>query len=129
MKSVSYTLLWVIAVMISGCAVGPDFTPPKPDIPNEWKNKEQNSSLETLSKWWEKLNDSTLNALVEKGLNQNKEIAMAAAHNEIFMAQLGIVKSNFLPQISANGSVSRQKLSSTTSNRTSTFNDHATSYK
>lgn len=128
MKSVSYALLWVIAAMISGCAVGPDFTPPKPDIPNEWKNKEQNSSLETLSKWWEKLDDPVLNALVEKGLNQNKEIAIAATHNEIFMAQLGIVKSNFLPQISANGSVSRQKLSSTTSNRSSSFNDHTTSY-
>ncbi|MFA6145658.1 MAG: efflux transporter outer membrane subunit [Sulfurimonas sp.] len=128
MKSVSYTLLWIVAAIISGCAVGPDFTPPKPDIPNEWKNKEQNSSLETLSKWWEKLNDPVLNALVEKGLNQNKEIAIAAAHNEIFIAQLGIVQSNFLPQISANGSVSRQKLSSTTSNRSSTFNDHTTSY-
>lgn len=128
MKSLSYILLWTIAAIISGCAVGPDFISPKPDLPNEWKNKEQNSSVEVLSRWWEKLDDPVLNALVEKALKQNKEIAIAVAQNEIFMAQLGIVKSNFLPQVNAGASMSRQELSSTTSNRSSNFNNHTTTY-
>lgn len=128
MKPVSYTLLCMIAAIISGCAVGPDFISPKPDLPNEWKNKEQNSSVEVLSRWWEKLNDPALNALVEKALKQNKEIAIAAAQNEIFMAQLGIAKSNYFPQVNAGASMSRQELSRTTSNRSSNFNDHTTTY-
>lgn len=128
MKPVSYTLLWTIATIISGCAVGPDFISPKPDVPNEWKNKEQNRSVEVLSRWWEKLNDPALNALVEKALKQNKEIAIAAAQNEIFMAQLGITKSNYFPQVNAGASMSRQELSSTLSNRSSNFNDHTTTY-
>jgi multidrug efflux system outer membrane protein len=120
---------WIIATFIvSGCAVGPDFVSPSSELPDKWKTTEQNSSTEVLNRWWEKLNDSALNALVEKALKQNKEIAIAAAKNESFMAKLGIANANFFPQLSAGASASTQQLSNTTSNHSSNFKDHTTTY-
>ncbi len=129
-KALFHAVFWTVATFIvSGCTtVGPDFVSPSPELPKEFKSAEQNSSTEVLSRWWEKLNDSTLNALVERALKQNKEIAIAAAKNESFMAQLGIANANFFPQLSAGASASTQQLSTTTSNRSSSFNSHATTY-
>ncbi|MFA6137670.1 MAG: efflux transporter outer membrane subunit [Sulfurimonas sp.] len=129
MRAVFHALFWtMVAFIVSGCTVGSDFTPPSAELPDKFKSTEQNSSTEVLSRWWEKFNDSTLNTLVEKALNQNKEIAIAAAKNESFMAKLGLANSNFFPQLSAGASASTQQLSNTTSNHSSNFNDHTTTY-
>jgi len=121
-------LVSFVAMLIGGCAVGPDFIAPNPDLPAQWKTAEQNSSAAALNRWWEKLDDPALNTLVNKALEQNKEIAIAAARNESFMAQLGVVESNLLPQFEAGASMSRQELSATTSNRTSSFNKQTSTY-
>ncbi|MDD5372205.1 MAG: efflux transporter outer membrane subunit [Sulfurimonas sp.] len=115
-------LLSIVALLGAGCSIEPDFTPPKPNLPIEWKTGEQNSSVEALNKWWEKLGDSTLNALVDKAFEQNREIAVVAAQNESFMAQLGIAESNLLPHFEADASMSRQELLNSTSNRIYGFN-------
>ncbi|MCX6077098.1 MAG: efflux transporter outer membrane subunit [Campylobacterales bacterium] len=130
MKAVFHTLFLTTALFIvSGCTrVGPDFVSPSPELSDKWKTVEQNSSTEVLNRWWEKLNDSALNALVEKALKQNKEIAIAAAKNESFMAKLGLAKSSFFPQLNAGASASTQQLSNTTANHFSSFNDHTTTY-
>ncbi len=120
---------WIaVALLINGCTVGTDFVTPHPELPNEYKNAEQNSSTQTLNRWWEKLNDSSLNALVEKALLQNKEIAIAAAKEESFMAQLGVINATFFPQLDAQASISRQKSSTTTSNNSSTSNEYTTTH-
>lgn len=107
--------LWIIALFIaSGCSVvGPDFSPPRADAPIDWQTDEDNFT-ENMDRWWEKLGDKNLNLLVEKALKQNKNIMIAAAQNEGFMARLGIANSNLLPKIDSGASMTRERFSNST---------------
>lgn len=108
-------VLWIIALFItSGCSVvGPDFSPPRSDTPIDWQTDEDNFT-ENIDRWWEKLGDKNLNLLVEKALKQNKNIIIATAQNESFMAKLGVANSNLLPKIDAGTSITRERFSGTT---------------
>lgn len=107
--------LWIITLLLaSGCSVvGPNFVSHHPNIPADWQ-ADKNSSTQNIDKWWEKLGDKDLNLLVEKALIQNKNIIIATAQNESFMAKLGIIDSNLLPKVNANASLARGKSSNST---------------
>jgi multidrug efflux system outer membrane protein len=61
-------------------------------------------SAATLA-WFELLKDSTLQRLITIALRENKDVRVAVASITEFRAQYGIAKSEFYPQLSANGQV------------------------
>ena len=107
--------LWAAAIILSGCAVGPDYRRPQVAVPSTFRApappaQPDNASLADL-KWFEVFRDKELQDLVRVALNGNYDLLDAAARVEQARANLGIVRSNQLPQLNAGGSVQFTRLS------------------
>lgn len=104
--------------LLSGCTVGPKYERPSVETPaafkeaapteikgtETWKPAQPNDAA-SRGKWWEKYNDTELNALEEKADTSNQDIAAAAAN---FMAARALVRqarSQYFPTVSTNPSI------------------------
>jgi len=103
------------ALVLAGCAVGPNFERPHVPVPTSFRAPEplppdQAASLADL-KWFEVFKDSELQNLVRTGLAQNYDLRDAVTRVEQARANLGITRSNQLPQVSAGGDIDFTRLS------------------
>jgi outer membrane protein, multidrug efflux system len=112
--------------LIAGCSVGPNYhrpavlksepvptaftTPATNNNFGEWKTAEPSANL-PRGTWWQVFGDTELNRLETLASNQNQDLAAAAARLEQSRADLGIAKSDFYPQLSANPEMTRQRTS------------------
>ncbi len=96
--------------------VGPDYHRPDVASPIAWKAA---TAAEALPRgdWWTLFNDASLDDLVTRALAANQTLAAAAARVEQARAAAGIARSNYLPSVGLNPSVSRTRSSETTDNR------------
>lgn len=108
-----YTILLVLgfAVTASGCAAGPDYRAPSNaalGVPDQYYQEQGEAITEAeLANWWMQLNDPTLNALIEKAIGANLEVAQARAR--LRQAREALVQSRaaWLPTIDASASAGR----------------------
>ncbi len=104
-----------IAIVLTGCAMGPNYERPKAPVPISFRAPDplppdQAASLADL-KWFEVFKDAELQRLVRAGLAQNYDLRDAVARVEEARANLGIVRSNQIPQLGAAGDVNFTRLS------------------
>ena len=68
--------------LLNGCAVGPDFHPPKTAVGAAFANGSQTNlaGAPTAVTWWQGFNDSTLNSLVQRAVASNQDLRIATAH-------------------------------------------------
>ena len=59
--------------------------------------------------WLDILHDSTLNALVQVALRQNRDLATAKARIEEYRADVGLARAPLFPSLTANGSASKNQ--------------------
>ena len=94
------------ASILSGCAVGPNYhrpavqTPPAfhgPDQPQQ--TEPQTASFADLP-WWQVFHDPQLQNLIRTALRQNYDLQLAVERVNAARAQVGITRSNELPQVS-----------------------------
>lgn len=72
-------MLWAV-LMLSGCAVGPVFAPPRIDLPDRYALIAPVSAPRAEDvRWWENFNDPVLNRLVDETLAGNLDLAEAQA--------------------------------------------------
>ena len=72
----------IALVVITGCAVGPDYVAPLVPLPESWRGEDTTAAPVTptdLATWWRAFGDPTLDALVEAALAQNLQLKTAAA--------------------------------------------------
>lgn len=77
----------VAALLLSGCAVGPDYRAPHADVPAQWSggksapetNGAQAAERPDLRQWWVHLNDPLLDTLIKEAVSGNLDVATAAA--------------------------------------------------
>jgi outer membrane protein, multidrug efflux system len=101
-----------LALLVGGCAIGPDYVKPKIDESSVFaaSKAEQNLSKE----WWKLFGDAKLNEYVEEALRANKDLKIANLQVEQMLAQFDQADSSLYPQIYGGGSLMRQKQSETT---------------
>lgn len=104
-----------LALLLAGCTVGPNYERPKVPAPISFRAPEplppdQAASLADL-KWFEVFKDPELQQLVRTGLTQNYDLRDAVARVEQARANLGITRSNQIPQLRAGGDVDLTRLS------------------
>ena len=94
-----------VALLLGGCAVGPDFKNPEAPVPEKWLDHEQdkvvNEQTPDYSSWWTVFDDSVLTALIEKAYNQNLNLQIAGLRILEARAQLGIAAGEQYPQSQA----------------------------
>ena len=88
------TLILCISFLLPGCMVGPDYEQPVVESPNAWRITPKEAADTANTAWWEQFQDSVLNGLINTALLENKDIRIAAARMEQFIAQVGITRAS-----------------------------------
>ena len=111
---------------LAGCAVGPNFVEPKPNVPAQWSATAAGNGTEGAAHvtseraqtvaWWSGFNDATLTSLVQQSAAQNLDVRQSVLRIEEAQAQTDVVAGGLWPSLSANSSWSRQRLSTNTPN-------------
>ena len=70
------------AIFLNGCAVGPNFHPPKTEVGAAFANGNQTNMTPapTAVAWWRAFNDPLLNGLVDQAVTNNPDLRIATAH-------------------------------------------------
>jgi len=93
------TLLLCVSFLLSGCMVGPDYEQPEVESPGAWRITPKEAADTANTAWWEQFQDPVLNDLINTALLENKDVRIAAARMEQFMAQVEITRSGLYPQL------------------------------
>jgi NodT family efflux transporter outer membrane factor (OMF) lipoprotein len=98
--------------LLSGCVVGKAYQEPALDTPPQFVAQSVPfTSAQPSDHWWTALMDSQLDALIDTALAGNPDLLAAEARVRASRAQLGASESARKPQITADGKLSRDKLS------------------
>src|SRR5258706_15681882 len=105
----------LIAFLLTGCAVGPNYHRPSIQAPDSFRAPAPMPANDPTSladlKWWEVFKDEKLQELERTALVQNYDLRDAVARVEAARANLGITRSNQFPQVSAGGAVEITRVS------------------
>ena len=107
MKKISIVL---IALVLAGCAVGPDYRRPLVDTPSAWRVEEKQAKDLANTAWWEQFNDPVLNKLIETALKENYDLKIATARVEEYAGRYMVGRSGLFPQIYAAGGGGRERV-------------------
>jgi NodT family efflux transporter outer membrane factor (OMF) lipoprotein len=94
-------VLFSLALLLSGCMVGPDFVKPDAQVEEGWlqqHNQEIKSEPADFSEWWTVFNDPVLDNLIEIASRQNLDLQNAGLRILEARAQLGIAVGFQYPQ-------------------------------
>jgi len=101
---------------LAGCAVGPDFAPPKVQTPPAWvdANQPANAASEsrlapspiTAVEWWTTFGDENLSKLVRDAAAQNLTVLEAEARISVSRAAITAADAGFFPSVTGTGAFS-----------------------
>ena len=117
----------LIAAVLAGCTVGPDYHRPEVDTPAQWRLNDAASADLANTAWWEQLGDPVLNDLIASALKANKDLLIASARVDEFAGRYGFVRSSLFPQAGIGYSASRERVDAdvlTGSGGNNTFNSY-----
>lgn len=111
MLSIRSALIFVCASVTAGCAVGPDYHRPDAPLPNHYIGQsvaqEDGTSASELATWWQGFDDPLLTRFISLALEQNLDLAQAAARVTQARAALGTANAALLPSGEISGSAAR----------------------
>ena len=125
----------VMAMSLSGCAVGPKYQRPTAPVPAQFKESNapatpsEGTSVIAYNNWWLVFNDSTLDRLESEADSANQDIRVAVARVDQAEAAARYARSFLSPTLSLGTSVSRTREAQNrpnngnTGGRAATFND------
>ena len=95
-------LVAILAILLTSCAVGPDYSRPDATSPNSFRMavEGEQGSMANLA-WWDLLRDDELQKLIRIALEENKDLKRAVSTMEEFQARLLIARTDFVPTITA----------------------------
>jgi NodT family efflux transporter outer membrane factor (OMF) lipoprotein len=110
MKSAMVMLAACLA-FLAGCAVGPDYHPPKANA-QQWTSPlvggETNGPAD-LAAWWKNFDDTNLDSLVTVAIESNLTLRVAEAHVREARAERDVTSGSFWPSVGTSGSYSRNR--------------------
>ena len=113
MRKLSYV---TAALLMSACAVGPDYQKPGFDLPSFWPwqstenamTRPEGETMDVITRdWWKQFNDPALTALVEEGLEKNADLLVAASRVAQARAALNLSEANLYPEIGVEANATR----------------------
>jgi outer membrane protein, multidrug efflux system len=106
----SFYPLLLSTLLLSGCAIGPDYVRPDIKAPSTYIHQEETRSTpySTDTQWWKQFKDDTLTQMIEEALISNHDLLSSRASVDRLLGQFDQAKSYLYPQINANGSLNRK---------------------
>jgi len=115
-----------LACILTGCAVGPNFVRPNPDLPAKWsphalagagvRAGKLRAAHEPPVEWWRSFKDPTLTSLIERSAVANLDVREGVLRIEEARAERAVASAGFWPSLGANAEFTRQRLSINTPN-------------
>src|SRR5277367_4267665 len=101
-------IFMLACVFFAGCAMGPNYKRPFVNSPASFRgdNAGTNNSFTDLD-WWQVYQDSTLQTLIREALTNNYDLRIAVARVEESEAVAMQARSQFVPSVNYDGTVSR----------------------
>jgi multidrug efflux system outer membrane protein len=110
MKELAFLL---ILVLLSGCAVGPNYRRPAVDVPTDYRAAMPVPAAPASSlgneKWWDVFQDPVLVELIHTALRQNYDVRIAATRVLEAQDQLGITRANQFPSAAVGAGLSSEQ--------------------
>jgi multidrug efflux system outer membrane protein len=101
-------LLLVGILWFAGCAVGPNYKRPVINSPAEFRGPAVATNVPVVElAWWQIYQDATLGSLIREALTNNYDLRIAVARVEQARALAMQARSQFVPSVNYNGTVSR----------------------
>ncbi len=102
----------VIALTLTGCLVGPNYSRPPVVSPPSYKETQTPSNTKLPANWWEIFNDPQLNALEVQVDTANQTLKQSEANFVQARAMIRYQRSNYYPTVGVAPTGSRNKVSS-----------------
>ncbi len=114
-RATAFVSLASVLVTASACTVGPPYKRPAVTLPDRYRGANESSTASAAAsladqKWWELFQDEQLQALIRTALERNYDLQIAAARILQARAQLGIVRADQFPTVSAGASATRERV-------------------
>ncbi len=94
----------LLALLLAGCAVGPNYKRPPLSVPDTFRGASADSKQSIADrKWFELFQDDVLTQLVETALRQNFDLRIATERVLEDRARFGIARANQFPFADVNG--------------------------
>ena len=113
---------FVCVVLAGGCAIGPDYSPPRVDMPSGFGGMSQTTSAapnaqpsrpvnssESIAQWWRRFSDPDLDRLINEALRTNYDLAIATTRIREARAQWRIEVASLFPEINADAGYNRAR--------------------
>jgi NodT family efflux transporter outer membrane factor (OMF) lipoprotein len=103
----------VLALLVAGCAVGPNYRAPDTPTPDTWNSLPEAGvqfdagDSSTLADWWRAFDDELLEQLIERAIADNRSVEQARARVIEARARRGVSAGSFFPSISGSAGASR----------------------
>ena len=112
-------MILVLSVLLSSCAVGPDYQRPPIDLPAHYpvalnEGTTTPSSVAMELDWWTHYRDTTLNSLIDSALKNNTDMAKAMAQIDEADAVLAETGASLFPEIDLEASNIKSRTSTLT---------------
>jgi multidrug efflux system outer membrane protein len=116
-----------LAIILTGCAVGPNYKRPVSDVPAAYRQPEEDVTTKPATtptgtptgqspaaslgdeKWWEVFEDKELQGLIRTALKNNYDVRIAATRVLQAQAQMGITRADQFPSVNAGGNITSQQ--------------------
>ena len=104
-------LIVCVTLMLTGCAVGPDYKRPDVPAPPQFRAGEPQPSQTSLGdvKWFDLFQDEILRGLIKEALQANYDIRIAAQRVLDAEGQLMATRSRLYPQVDGQAGVGRTR--------------------
>jgi NodT family efflux transporter outer membrane factor (OMF) lipoprotein len=105
------------ALLLGGCAVGPDYSPPETSTPAKWSQDLADTFSDDagqIQAWWQIFEDPILEDLIIQAGSSNLNLKIAAARIEEAQALRNIARSGYAPQVQAEAAAQYTRTSEAT---------------
>jgi NodT family efflux transporter outer membrane factor (OMF) lipoprotein len=108
----------VALLLLSACAIGPNYSKPETVIPNEWKEAgdwvvAQPKDAAPKGKWWLVFEDPVLNDLMEQVQVSNQDLRAAEARYTQARAEVRAARAGFFPTVGLDAGATRARTTGT----------------
>lgn len=101
--------LLAAALLLSGCAIGPDYERPPVDLPKDFAVPQ--AAARAAENWWALFRDPVLDKLVDEALAANRDLGAAAQRVEQARARAMIARASLTPDAGVRYDASRTRSS------------------
>jgi outer membrane protein, multidrug efflux system len=92
--------LLLLTMTLAGCTtVGPEYQRPETDIPSTWRSATPPEEQPVGTQWWQAFADPVLSGLVDQAVLGNRDLLLATARVDQYLALLETTRAQFFPQV------------------------------